>query len=85
MGPPVTKSRTASNESRAVAPTPSSVSMTTGTERLVRTLLEMNDDATVHGRDAKTLRDAAAMAITEVWNDARPATTNLARKINEVP
>ncbi|EYB90291.1 hypothetical protein Y032_0221g2535 [Ancylostoma ceylanicum] len=43
----------------------------------------MNDDATVHCREAKTLRDAAAMAITEVWTDARTATSNLARKTNE--
>ncbi|EYC22233.1 hypothetical protein Y032_0017g3229 [Ancylostoma ceylanicum] len=82
MGPPVTRSRTASNDSRAAAPTTSS--LPSATERLVSTLQELNDDATVHGKDDKTLRDATALAITEVWKDARSATTSLARKINEV-
>ncbi|KAL6730192.1 hypothetical protein Aduo_001183 [Ancylostoma duodenale] len=83
MGPPVTRSRTVSNDSRAAAPSSSIVPLPSATERLVTTLQELNDDATVHGKDAKTLRDATALAITEVWKDARSATTSLARKINE--
>lgn len=78
MGPPITRSKTASNDSREVAPKSSSVSMTNATERFVRTLQELNGDAIVHGKDAKTFRDATAPAVTEVWNDARTDTTNLA-------
>ncbi|KIH52971.1 hypothetical protein ANCDUO_16909 [Ancylostoma duodenale] len=66
MGPPVTRSRTASNDSRAAAPSSSIVMLPSATERLVTTLQELNDDATVHGKDAKTLRDATALTITEV-------------------
>ncbi|KIH68763.1 hypothetical protein ANCDUO_00894 [Ancylostoma duodenale] len=81
MGPPVTRSRTAFNDSRAAAITTSIVTLSSATERLVTTLQELNDDATVHGKDAKTLRDSTLLAITEVWKDA--ATTSLARKISE--
>ncbi|KAL6735567.1 hypothetical protein Aduo_005995 [Ancylostoma duodenale] len=66
MGPPVTRSRTASNDSRAAAPSSSIFMLPSATERLVTTLQELNDDATVHGKDAKTLRDATALTITEV-------------------
>ncbi|KAK6742738.1 hypothetical protein RB195_010167 [Necator americanus] len=94
MGPPVTRSRTLSSGSRAVAPISSleswavapihrSVSLASATGRLVRTLQELNDGDNAYGKDAKTLRDAAALATTEVWNDTRAATTSLARKVDE--
>ncbi|KAK6754555.1 hypothetical protein RB195_013509 [Necator americanus] len=68
---------------RTTAPIHSSASMTSTTERLVRTLQETNDDGSVHGRDVKTLRDATALTVTEVWNDARSATSTLTRKADE--
>ncbi|KAK6760826.1 hypothetical protein RB195_022043 [Necator americanus] len=66
MGPPVTRSRTLSSgsravapisslESRAVAPIHRSVSLTSTTGRLVRTLQELNDGDNAYGKDAKTL------------------------------
>ncbi|KAK6061787.1 hypothetical protein COOONC_00540 [Cooperia oncophora] len=47
-------------------------------------LLAQVDDASVlHGRDAKALRNAASVAIAQVWRDARFQTTALAQRINE--
>ncbi|KAK6754556.1 hypothetical protein RB195_013509 [Necator americanus] len=83
MDPLVTHSRTLSSNARTTAPIHSSASMTSTTERLVRTLQETNDDGSVHGRDVKTLRDATALTVTEVWNDARSATSTLTRKADE--
>ncbi|KAK6748951.1 hypothetical protein RB195_001519 [Necator americanus] len=105
IGPPVTRSRTLSSDSRAVAPMSSSdsravapisslesralapihrsISMTSATGRLVRTMQEINDGDNARGRDAKTQRDAAALTTTEVWNDARSAITSLTRKVDE--
>ncbi|KAK6760783.1 hypothetical protein RB195_022014 [Necator americanus] len=60
-----------------------SVFMTSATERLVRNLQELNDDDNVHGRDAKTLRDSTAFAITEVWNEATSATSSVTKKVDE--
>lgn len=79
----VTRSRTASSESRAAVPTGGTAKLPSATERLIHTLQELNDDATIHGKDAKTMWDAIALAIKELWKDARTATTTLAGKIDE--
>ncbi|KAL6724414.1 hypothetical protein Aduo_019305 [Ancylostoma duodenale] len=69
MGPLVIRSCTASNDSSVAASTTSIVTLPSARERLVTTLQELNHDATVHGKDAKTLRDASELAITESWED----------------
>ncbi|RCN41056.1 hypothetical protein ANCCAN_13002 [Ancylostoma caninum] len=81
MGPPLTRSRTHSNDSRAAAPITTEIPAFT--RRITGSLANLSDDATVRGRDAKELRDATAQAITEVWNDTRTATATLARQVNE--
>ncbi|KAK6765488.1 hypothetical protein RB195_025414 [Necator americanus] len=43
----------------------------------------LNDDDNVFGGDAKTLRDATALAVTEVWNDDRSATSSLIGKVDK--
>ncbi|WKY05449.1 hypothetical protein Q1695_006009 [Nippostrongylus brasiliensis] len=46
-------------------------------------LSTLDDNAVVHGREAKVLRDATSAAISQVWNDARSQTSSLASSINE--
>ncbi|KAK6762303.1 hypothetical protein RB195_023134 [Necator americanus] len=93
MGPPVTRSRTLSSDVRAIAPMSSLDAralapmhgsfMTNANGQPVRALQELNGDANVHGSDGKTLRDETALAITEVWSDARSATCTLTKKADE--
>ncbi|KAK6053943.1 hypothetical protein COOONC_08552 [Cooperia oncophora] len=47
-------------------------------------LSRMEDAEIVHARDAKALRDAASIAITQVWRDARSQTSALAQKLMKV-
>nr|CDJ86555.1 Retrotransposon gag protein domain containing protein [Haemonchus contortus] len=82
MDPPVTRSQ--SKESRAVvALTPKSDSELPASANLAGTLADLDDRATVRGRDAKALRDATVLAIVEVHDEARAGATKLAQSINE--
>ncbi|KAK6046871.1 hypothetical protein COOONC_15624 [Cooperia oncophora] len=65
MGPPVTRSRTHSADSRAVALSSGIDSEISASDNLANVLADLDDRATVHGRHAKTLRDAAVLAIAE--------------------
>ncbi|VDM77404.1 unnamed protein product [Strongylus vulgaris] len=82
MGPPVTRSRTQSSDSRAASPTPME-DCCSFSRRVTSSLAELSDDATVHGRDAKELRDVTAQAVSEAWKDSRSATAALARQVND--
>ncbi|CAJ0595504.1 unnamed protein product [Cylicocyclus nassatus] len=46
--------------------------------RTVGTLLDVADDATVKGHQAKELRNATAKAISDTWKDSRLATAAMA-------
>ncbi|VDO29282.1 unnamed protein product [Haemonchus placei] len=82
MGPPVTRSQ--STESRAVvALTPRPDSDWPASANLAGALADLNDRATVRGRDAKNLRYATVLAIGEVREEARAGATRLAQTINE--
>ncbi|XGW04403.1 hypothetical protein V3C99_015519 [Haemonchus contortus] len=82
MGPPVTRSQ--STESRAVvALKPRPDSDLPASANLAGALADLDDRATVRGRDAKALRDATVLAIGEVRDEARAGATRLAQTINE--
>ncbi|VDO08905.1 unnamed protein product [Haemonchus placei] len=44
---------------------------------------DIQDDALLHGRDVKRLRDATTSALSQVWSDTCATTALLTRKINE--
>uniref|UniRef100_W6NGJ6 Uncharacterized protein n=1 Tax=Haemonchus contortus TaxID=6289 RepID=W6NGJ6_HAECO len=52
-------------------------------ELLFSIIDDVSDDALLHGRDAKALRDATTSAIEQVWNDTCATTALLTSKINE--
>ncbi|RCN48209.1 hypothetical protein ANCCAN_05755, partial [Ancylostoma caninum] len=82
MGP-VTRSMTHSSDSSAVATTPVSSSERV-TAPLAGALANLDDASTVHGKEAKELRDAATEALVNVWRDARQSTSQLAQQFNQV-
>ncbi|XGW30780.1 hypothetical protein V3C99_009612 [Haemonchus contortus] len=44
---------------------------------------DFSDDAPLHGRDAKMIRDLTQSALTQVWNDTCASAALLTRRINE--
>ncbi|VDK69947.1 unnamed protein product [Cylicostephanus goldi] len=82
MGPPHTRSRTQSSDSRAVAPI-SFEDLCEFSSKVTSTLVDVADDATIKGHQAKELRNATAQAISDAWKDSRSATAALAKQVNE--
>ncbi|CAJ0599085.1 unnamed protein product [Cylicocyclus nassatus] len=68
MGPPTTRARTPYNP-RARSQTSSEASGNFA-NAITASLSDVGDDTFVLGRDAKTLRDATAQAITEAWKNS---------------
>ncbi|KIH52270.1 hypothetical protein ANCDUO_17629 [Ancylostoma duodenale] len=73
---------THSSDSSAVATTPVSSSERV-TAPLAGALANLDDASTVHGKEAKELRDAATEALVNVWRDARQSTSQLAQQFNQ--
>nr|CDJ95241.1 unnamed protein product [Haemonchus contortus] len=83
MGPPPTRARASSIDSRADALTPSSGSDAPPSHSLADALSYLDDRASVRGRDVKVLRDATVVAISEAKEEAKADTTRLTHSINE--
>ncbi|KHJ94973.1 zinc knuckle [Oesophagostomum dentatum] len=81
MGP-ITRSMTHSVEDMADATTPLTPSDQV-TAPLVGALADLDDSSTVHGRQAKELRDATTEALVNVWKDARQTTSRLVQQVNQ--
>ncbi|VDO66010.1 unnamed protein product [Haemonchus placei] len=82
MGPPTTRSRANSPDSRAIAST-QRTAYPTASDQLAGVLGDVDDQAEVLGRDAKRLRGATVFAIAEAREDARSETAHLSQNINE--
>ncbi|KAK6060194.1 hypothetical protein COOONC_02149 [Cooperia oncophora] len=81
---PVTRSRTHSvDSSRAGALSSRTTMEVSAADNLANVLSDMDDRATIHAREARTLRDATVLAIAEVRRDSVAETTRLTHMINE--
>ncbi|VDN25861.1 unnamed protein product [Cylicostephanus goldi] len=79
---PITRSK-AIMEQSTVADATQPVLTEAVTAPLTGALVNLDESSTVHGRDAKELKEATTEALINVWKDVKKGTAQLAEQVNQ--